>query len=212
MADDWRVTALLHEEGLVERLLDRLRRHEVEEAVVERLGGRVAVSSGPSRVFVYADGEGPAREAERLLQEAIAAHGLEAEIEVHHWHPIAERWEDPSVPLPQTDAEREAERKRLEQAEAEESQRTGLAEWEVRVELASHDDAEALAESLEGEGMKPVRRWTYLVVGANTQDEAKELAERLRREAPAGSEIRIESGPAMAQEGTAGTLFAAWFD
>jgi hypothetical protein len=212
MADDWRVTASLHEEGLVERLLDRLRRHEVEDAVVARLGGRVAVSSGPSRVFVYADGEGPAREAERLLQEAIAAHGLEAEIEVHRWHPIAERWEDPSVPLPQTDAEREAERGRLEQAEAEESQRTGLAEWEVRVELASHDDAEALAESLEAEGMKPVRRWTYVVVGANTQDEAKELAERLRREAPAGSEIRIESGPAMAQEGTAGTLFAAWFD
>jgi metal-dependent amidase/aminoacylase/carboxypeptidase family protein len=212
MADDWRVTASLHEEGLVERLLDRLRRHEVEDAVVARLGGRVAVSSGPSRIFVYADGEGAAREVERLLQEACAAHGLEAEIAVHRWHPIAGRWEDPSVPLPQTDTEREAERKRLEQTEAEESQRTGLAEWEVRVEVASHDDAEALAESLEGEGMKPVRRWTYVVVGANTQDEAKELAERLQREAPAGSEIRVESGPAMAREGTAGTLFAAWFD
>jgi GGDEF domain-containing protein len=212
MADDWRVTATLHEDGLVERLLDRLRRHDVEDEVIARLGGRVVVSSGPAHVFVYADSEAAARTAERLLHEVCAAQGLEAELEIHRWHPIEERWEDASVPLPHTEAEREAERERLEKAEIEESQRSGLAEWEVRVELGSHDEAAELAARLASEGMKPVRRWKYLVVGANNEDEANELAERLRREAPAAIAVTVEPGPAMEQEGTAGTRFAAWFD
>ncbi len=212
MADDWRLTATLHEDGLAERLLDRLRRHKVEDDVVERLGGRVAVSTGPKHVFVYADSECAAREAERIVRDLCAAHDLEADVAAHRWHPLEERWEDASVPVPQTEAERRAEHERREQDETEESQRTGLAEWEVRVELESHQDAVALADKLGEEGMQPVRRWRYLVVGANNEDEAKELAERLRSEAPPNSAITVEAGPAMDREGTAGTLFAAWFD
>jgi len=202
MADDWRVTATLPEEGFVERLLDRMHRHEVEDEVVARLGGRVAVSTGPGAVFVYADSEGAAREAERLLREVS-----EAEVRIERWHAIEERWEDPGVPVDPA-----AEQERLEEQETERSQRTGLAEWEVRVELESHREASALADKLAAEGMKPVRRWTYLVVGANDQDEAKELADRLRREAPSAVTVAVEPGPAMEREGTAGTLFAAWFD
>ncbi len=212
MADDWRVTATLHEEGLVERLLDGLHRHEVRQDVVERLGNRVAVSTGPTHVFIYADSEGAAHEAERIVQELGEAHELEPEVAVHRWHPLEERWEEASVPLPQTEAERRVEHERLEQDETEESQRTGLAEWEVRVELEAHHDAVALADKLGAEGMQPVRRWRYLVVGANNEDEAKELAERLRSEAPPNSTITVEAGPAMDREGTSGTLFAAWFD
>jgi hypothetical protein len=212
MADDWRVTATLREEGLVGHLLDGLRRHRVEDAVIDRLGGRVAVSSGSSQVFVYADSEGAAREAERVLREVCNAQDVSADVAVDRWHPLAERWEDASVPLPQSEAERQAERKRFEQAETEQSQRTGLAEWEVRVELDSHDAAVALADELEAEGGRPVRRWTYVVVGANNEAEAEKIAARLRGEAPAGSTITVEPGPAMEREGTAGTRFAAWFD
>jgi hypothetical protein len=211
MSDDWRVTATLGEEGFVDRLLDRLRRHEVEDEVVARLGRRVAVTTSPGQVFVYADSEGAAREAERLLRDVSSADGLDAEVAVDRWHPLEERWEDASVPLPQTDAEREAEHSRRLEEETEESQRTGLAEWEVRVELDSHDDAAELADRLSAEGMQPVRRWKYLVVGANNEDEAKELAERLRREAPEGNTVTVEPGPAMEREGTAGTLIAQWF-
>jgi hypothetical protein len=211
MADDWRVTATLREEGLVEHLLDRLRRHEVEDNVVARLGGRVAVSTGHSHVFVYADGETAAREAERLLRELCDAQELEADFDVHRWHPLEERWEDASVPLPQTEAERHAEHRRREESETDKSQQTGLAEWEVRVELDSHEEAARLADALRADGLKPVRRWTYLVVGANNEDEAKELAGRFRAEAPANSTITVEPGPAMDREGTAGTRFAAWF-
>jgi hypothetical protein len=206
MADDWRVTVTLPEEGFVERLLDRLRRHEVEDEVIARLGGRVVVSSGPGTVFVYADSEDAAREAERLLRELSGA-----EVKVDRWHPIEERWDDPSVPLPQTEAARKAEHERREQQETEQSQRIGLAEWEVRVELDSHRDASELADRLSAEGMKPVRRWKYLVVGANNEDEARELAERLRREAPSTAAVAVEPGPAMEREGTAGTRLAAWF-
>jgi hypothetical protein len=211
MADVWRVTVTVHEQSLVEQLLDRLRRHEVGDEVVARLGGRVAVTTGNSHIFIYADGEAAAREAERVVQELCREHDFEAEVALHRWHPLEERWEDASVPLPQTEAARQAEYERLQQDEAEESQQTGLAEWEVRIELESHDEAAALADRLEAEGMNPVRRWRYVVVGANNEEEAGALAERLRGEAPAASTIDVEAGPGMVKEGTAGTRFAAWF-
>jgi hypothetical protein len=211
MADDWRVTATLHEEGLVEQLLDRLRRQEVGDKVVARLGGRVAVTTGDSHIFIYADSEAAAREAERVVQELCRAHDLEADVALHRWHPLEERWEDAGVPLPQTEAERQGEYERLQHDEAAESQQTGLAEWEVRMELDSHRDAAELADRLEAEGMDPVRRWKYVVVGANNDEEARALAERLRGEAPAGSAINVQAGPGMVVDGTAGTRFAAWF-
>src|SRR2546430_5150797 len=123
MADDWRVTATLHEEGLVDSLLDGLRRHEVEDNVIAGLGGRVAVSTGLSHVFVYADSELAAREAERILQELSKAHELAADVTVHRWHPLEERWENASVPLPQSDADRQAEHQRRAEDETAESQR-----------------------------------------------------------------------------------------
>jgi hypothetical protein len=211
MSDDWRVTATLHQPGHAEQLVDRMQRHRVGDEVVARLGGRVVVSTGDSHVFVYADSEGAAREAVRIVQELSEGHELEAELAVHRWHPLEERWEDADVPLPQTDAERRAEHERLQQAEAEDSQQTGLAEWEVRVELDSHDQTVELADRLSAEGMEPVRRWTYLVVGANNEDEARALAARLRGEAPADAKITVEPGPAMVRDATAGTVFAAWF-
>jgi hypothetical protein len=211
MADDWRVTATLHQPGHAEELVDRMQRHQVGDQVLARLGGRVAVTTGDSHVFVYADSEGAAHEAVRIVQELGREHGLEADLELHRWHPLEERWEEATVPMPRTDAEREAERQRLQQAEAEESQELGLAEWEVRVELDSHRQTTELADQLTAEGMEPVRRWTYLVVGANNEDEARVLADRLRGEAPAGAGVTVEPGPGMIKEGTAGARTVGWF-
>src|SRR5919204_3431896 len=66
VAEDWRVTVVLHEEGLVSKLLPWLHEHEVEQGVRERLGGRVAVSAGNDRVFLYADTQEAAEEAARV--------------------------------------------------------------------------------------------------------------------------------------------------
>jgi len=211
MADDWRVTATLHQPGHAEQLVDRLQRHRVGDEVVARLGGRVAVSTGDSQVFIYADSEGAAHEAIRIVEELSGADALEAEVELHRWHPLEERWEDADVPLPRTEAERETEHQRLQQAETEESQQTGLAEWEVRVELDSHHETAELADKLTAEGLEPVRRWRYLVVGANNEDEARALADRLQDEASAGANINVEPGPGMLKYATAGARFAAWF-
>ena len=56
----------------------------------------------------------------------------------------------------------------------------------------SHRDTVKLAEQLEAEGLRCVRRWHYLLLGANDEDDANALAERLRREAPEGSTITVE--------------------
>jgi hypothetical protein len=155
MAEDWRVTIPTgsSDDGLVARALEGLREREVEREARERLGGRVAVSRDDDHIFLYADTEAAAREAAELVTTLLGEHGLVAEggIGVERWHPIEERWEDASVGLPGTEAERAAEEERREADEAAEAHATGEAPWEVRIELASHDDATAFAERLEVE-------------------------------------------------------------
>ena len=71
----------------------------------------------------------------------------------------------------------------------------GYAPWEVRVECSSHEEAEALADSLEQEGLGVARRWRYLVVGASSREEAEALAERLHGTVEAGGEVVYEAMP-----------------
>jgi len=54
--------------------------------------------------------------------------------------------------------------------------------WELRIELASHHDARALAERLQQEGYRVVRRWKFLLIGTNDDDDAHGLAKRLQAE------------------------------
>jgi hypothetical protein len=68
----------------------------------------------------------------------------------------------------------------------------GYPEWEVRLGLPTRHDASALAEQLESEGIPVTRRWRYLLVGAETEDDARALAQRLRDEAPAETELIVE--------------------
>jgi hypothetical protein len=95
--------------------------------------------------------------------------------------------------MPQTDAERQAEHQRLEVAENADSVAAGSAMWQARVELESHRDAVALAHKLQGDGYPVVRRWKFLIVGANNDDDAKALAERIRQEAPPGAQVYAEA-------------------
>jgi hypothetical protein len=94
--------------------------------------------------------------------------------------------------LPGTAEERTAERERLMRREDEETREQGYAGWEVRVELPSRKDARALAERLRDEGVSTVHRWRYVLVGADDENAARELEERLRGEAPAGSKLSVE--------------------
>jgi hypothetical protein len=206
--DDWRISATLEPEAPTARVLRALHEHEAEDDLRRRLGDRVAVSGDRSHVFLYTGSGGEADEARNVLARVLAAHELRADVRVERWHPLEERWEDPEVPLPQTAAEREVEHRRLEAEETAESLKTGLAEWEVRVELASHADAVSFAERLRGEGDSVVRRWKFLLVGANDRDDAEALAKRIESEAPAGAAVQVEPGGGMVWQVTRGTPFA----
>lgn len=200
MADDWRVTVELAEEDDASTLVDGLEGMQLPSERRARLGDRVAVSRDGGMVFFYADSEPVAREANALIRARLDELGLAGRAELTRWHPAEQRWEDADVPLPQTDEEWRAEHERLQAREASESLASGDAQWEIRVELGSHDATRELADRLEEEGVPVVRRWQFLLVGAVNEDEAHALAERLRAEGPAGSRVQVEPGGRMAWE------------
>ena len=190
--DDWRVTVSLVGQAQVEQAQRTLSEHEVEEDVRRQLGRTIAVGAGDSQIFLYAGTEIAATEAERVAREVLAQDGIAAEFALHRWHPLEEQWESPDVAMPQTEAERQAEHQRLVDSETAESLDAGFARWQARVEFPSHREAVALARKLEGEGWTVVRRWKFLIVGANNEDDVRNLAEQIRREAPPDAVVRIE--------------------
>jgi hypothetical protein len=193
--DDWRVTVTLPDEGHVQRVAEAMREHEVERDVRRRLGGRVAVSADGPHVFLYAATEDAAREAEQVVREVLEQRQLTAEFALDRWHPVAQEWQDATEPLPQTPGQQEAERQRRVEDDTEESLSMGKADWEVRVELASRHEAFELARRLRAEGRPVVRRWRYVVAGANNEDEAAELAKVIGQEAPAGATVHSAPVP-----------------
>jgi hypothetical protein len=151
--------------------------------------GRLAVTHDEDDVFLYTDSLASAERARTLVQQALAERSLGGEITLWRWHPLEERWEDASVPLPSSAADEAEERARRDAMEDAESAADGAPQWEVRMTLPTHHDARTFAERLRGEGIPVRQRWRHLFVGANDEDQAAALAERLRGEAPSGSEI-----------------------
>ncbi len=192
-SNDWRVTITLPSPAHASQAHRAFSEHTVEADVRGRLGRDIAVGSGDHQVFLYAGTEVAAREAERVAHDVLGQLGIDAAFELHRWHPIEEEWERPDVAMPHTEAERQAEHQRLEDAETAASLGSGTAQWEARAELPSHREAVALADKLRGEGRPVIRRWKFLVVSANDEDDAKEIAEQIRREVPRGATVRAEA-------------------
>jgi hypothetical protein len=190
--NDWRVTISLTDPAHLDRARRSFSGRQVEEDVHRRLGRAVAVGAGGSQIFLYAGTEIAAGEAERIARDELAAHGIQAEFALHRWHPIEEEWESPDAALPQGGAEQQAEHQKLLDDETAESLATGIAQWEARVEFGSHHEAVAMAAKLRSEGRAVVRRWRFLVVGASNEDDARELAGQLRREAPPDAVVSAE--------------------
>src|SRR5262249_53761813 len=107
------------------------------------------------------------------------------------WHPVEEAWKDPATPMPETEDEIAAERARHEAAEKQ----AGDYEWEVRLDLDSLGDARALEQKLADSGLPLKRRFRHVLVYATSEEHATELADRLRSEAPAGTEVAVEPTP-----------------
>jgi hypothetical protein len=183
MSDNWRIRIELPEETQAGTLLDRLGldlgSEEARRLAKELEGHRLAVSRDDEVIFVYADSQAQAERARQIVEAELADEGIAAEIQIERWLPDKERW---SGEPPQETWE-------------EEEVRRGYAPWEVRVELDSHSEADELADKLEQEGYDVVRRWRYLIVGAGSEEEARELAGRVHGEVEPGGEVVWEVAP-----------------
>jgi hypothetical protein len=190
--DDWRLQIDVHDAQHARPLIERLDARELEHDLSSAFHDRVVVSREDARVFLYAGTREQLEAARGLVLELAAQHGWTVEAELRHWHPSAEDWEDPDKPLPVDDAARIAEHEALMAAEREDTAEHGYPEFEVRVDLPSRHDAVSFAERLRSEGLPAVHRWRFLLVGATDEDSAKALAERIRGEAPSGSQVKVE--------------------
>jgi hypothetical protein len=211
MAEDWRVTVTIDSPDNVQSVLEELDELDVRQELRDQLGGRVAVSSDGPSIFLYADTRRGAEAGERALRELLEEYALEGDPRLDRWHPLEERWEDARVPLPSTDDARRTERERLDQQDEQDSERTGIAQWEVRIEVPTQRDAERLADALERDGLSVVRRSTYLLIGANDRDEADDLAQRLQAESPEGAYVHVEPGSGLAWQLRPSNPFAVFF-
>ena len=184
MRDDWRIRIELPEEAQAESLLGRLGldlgTDEAKRLAQELEGRRLAVSRDGNELFVYASTPAEAERARGIVEAELADESVEANTStVERWLHDEERWT--GEPPQETWEEEELER--------------GYAPWEVRVERETHAEARKLADELEGEGYDVVRRWRFLIVGAGSEEEARELAQRVHGEVEPGGELVWEVTP-----------------
>jgi hypothetical protein len=187
--DEFRVRVELQQP---QRLLKALHETQVEQEERAALG-RVAATHEGDHVFLYADSQSGAVTVRDAVQRVMDEHGIDGALTMWRWHPLEERWEDASAPLPSSEAQIEAEHRRRIETEDEESAETPYAEFEVRVSLPSHHDAHALAQRLATEGVPCRRFWRHLLIGARDEDAAAVLAARVRSEGPEGTEATVEA-------------------
>jgi len=181
--DDWRIRIELEEEH-AEGLLDRLGLDlgsEARHLADELQGRRLVVSRDDETLFVYAGSRAEAERAHDVIEAQLREDGAEARVgRIEHWLADEDRWDD--EPPQEFEAEQEVRDE-------------GLSPWEVRVEASSPQEAQALGDKLEAQGHGVVRRHTYVLVGAATEEEARELAKRLHGEAEASGELVYETLP-----------------
>jgi hypothetical protein len=200
MNDDWRLRVEFREAGNSRALSERLNAAEIEHDLERSFADRVIVSVDGPQLFCYAGTREQAERALQLIRRVSAEHGWQYDSELKHWHPSAEAWEDPDVPLPETDSEQLAEHAERIARERAEAVAQGFPEWEVRVTCSGHRQARELADRLrEGGVPSVVHRWRYLLVGAPDEDSASELAARIRSLVPSDCPVTVE-GTARAVE------------
>jgi hypothetical protein len=210
MSDDWRLRVDLHEHAFAHQLSEMLGAVEIEHQLERSFRDRVVVSIDGSLVFCYAGTRAQAEAADQLIGQLIAQHEWQADVELSHWHPVAEQWEPADAPLPDSEAAIERERAERIAAERAESAEQGYPEFEVRIQCGSRGEAAELSDRLEQEGIPNVHRWSYVLVGATDEDSGQQLAERLRGEVPAGVQITVELNLRMVWEDRPGNPFAVF--
>jgi hypothetical protein len=181
-ADDYRIRIQLDEAeagSLLERLGSGLS-GEAADLAADLEARRLVVSRDGDDLFVYAATPDEAERARSVIQAELRDNDVAAVTgPVEHWLDEEDRWNDD--PPTETWEEETLER--------------GFAPWEVRVRMATHADARALADRLEQEGYGVERRWHYLIVGTASREEADALAARVHGEVEPGGELVWQTVP-----------------
>jgi len=177
MADDWRVRVELADENarweFTELLQDGLSPLGTDLAA-ELESGRVSVSGDDENLFVYADTSAQAERAHSVILSELEHHAIDATTSgVEHWLADEERWDN--EPAGDTWEEEVADK--------------GYAPWEVLLTCGSRHEAVTLEKQLEDEGYNPIRQWKHLTIGAETREEADELAARVHGDVQAGGGV-----------------------
>jgi hypothetical protein len=193
--DEWRVEVGLSEDEHGQSLGERLHRLQLDDEARKRLGGSVIVSRDGNRLFLYAWHEESAREAERVVRELMDEDKLTGEVRLMRWHPAADEWRPADQPPPEHKDEIDAEEEEHAQAGKRAGRESGEWAWEVVIDLPDLRSTREFAHRLEEEGLPLKRRWKYLLVGRDTEEEAVELGQRLEGEAPEGAGVGIRANP-----------------
>jgi hypothetical protein len=181
--DDWRIRVDL-EEGRAENTLERLGldlSFEARKLAEDLEGRRLVVSRDDETLFVYAGSRAEAERARDIIEAELRETGAQGRVgSIEHWLAEEDRWDDEA---PQ---EFKAEQEVLKE---------GLSPWEVRLEADTPEAAETLAAKLSADGYSVVRRYRYVLVGADSEEAARELAKRLHGEVEASGELVYETLP-----------------
>jgi hypothetical protein len=179
--DDWRLRIELGEDaagGLLTRL--GILGSEARELARDLEDQRLAVTHDDGTIFVYADSSLQLERARSVIDAEIRELNLRpARVVQEHWLADERRWDDEP----------------LDHWVEDETLAAGYAPWEVRIPCRSHDAARELADRLEAEGYGVVRRWSYVIAGTASREEAQELAQRLHGEVEPGGELVWEATP-----------------
>ena len=197
MSDDWRLRIHVHDPDHAAQMAEQMAAWAIQDELQAAFHDRVVISADGGELFCYTASREQAERVQEMIRLVAAQKGWNTEIELAHWHPVAEEWEDPDKPLPASDADLAAEHAELIKREREEAQKQGYPDFEVRVSCRSRSDAIKLAERLRADGIPSLRRWHYLLVGAPDEDAATALAQRIATESPPDAVVTTEAtGPA----------------
>jgi hypothetical protein len=210
MNDDWRLEVDFDDSSHLGSLVERLDARELEHELSGAFHDRVIVSGEDDRVFLYAGTREQAEGARELVLGLAQQHGWKLDIDFKHWHPTAEEWEDPDLPLPGDDAARRAEHEALIAAERRQTEESGHPEYEVRVVLPSLHEASQFADTLRSEGLPVVHRWKFLLIGVTDEDSGKELIEKIQSQVPPGGKVSLEGTWAAAYSERSPNPFAVF--
>jgi hypothetical protein len=192
MNDDWRIEADFDDVGHIRALVEQLDARGLEHELSNAFHDRVIVSRDGDTVFLYAGSREQAEAARELVRNLARQHDWKLEVDLKRWHPTAEEWEDPDLPLPSGDAAKKAEHEEMIAAERRQTGKSGHPEYEVRVDLPSFHEASRFADTLRSEDLPVVHRWRFLLIGVPDEDSGKELVERIQEQAPPGSRVNLE--------------------